>query len=211
MLGVIQVRRHLIKIAATVSLLGAAFLGNAEAAFIGAPMGLGRQVEHIRFETPTLAPMAHTRFCIQYPEDCKTSKIVFRGSRIKLTTERVRELTLVNAKVNAMIRPERNLEGIAGEKWLIAPTSGDCNDYAVTKRHELIARGWPAKSLLLAEVVTTWGEHHLVVVVRTRAADLVIDNLHAQIRPWTKTNYSWVRIQTPTNPLYWARVGDRTV
>jgi predicted transglutaminase-like cysteine proteinase len=45
------------------------------------------------------------------------------------------------------------------------PSSGDCNDYAVTRRHDLIARGWPARSLLLAEVITSWGEHHLVVVV----------------------------------------------
>ena len=52
----------------------------------------------------------------------------------------------------------------------------------MTKRHELMARGWPARSLLLAEVVTNWGEHHLVLVVRTRTADLVLDNLDADIK-----------------------------
>jgi predicted transglutaminase-like cysteine proteinase len=36
--------------------------------------------------------------------------------------------------------PERNSEGLAGEKWLIGPSSGDCNDYAVTKRSELLDR-----------------------------------------------------------------------
>jgi predicted transglutaminase-like cysteine proteinase len=92
----------------------------------------------------------------------------------------------------------------------VAPSSGDCNDYAVTKRHDLIARGWPARSLLLAEVVTSWGEHHLVVVVRTKAADLVIDNLNANIKPWTRTNYRWLQIQTPDNPMLWAKIGDRT-
>jgi hypothetical protein len=54
--------RRLVKIAAAVSVLGTAFFGTAEAAFIGMPMNLGVQLEHIRFETPTLAPMAHTRF-----------------------------------------------------------------------------------------------------------------------------------------------------
>ena len=203
--------RHLIKIATAVSLLAAAFFGNAEAAFIGAPMNLGLQLERIRFETPTLAPMAHTRFCMEYPEECKTRKIVFRSGRVKLTPERAQDLIAVNAQVNSMIKPEPNTAGIAGEKWIVAPTFGDCNDYAVTKRHELISRGWPARSLLLAEVVTNWGEHHLVVVVRTRTVDLVIDNLNANIKPWTRTNYIWVRIQTPNNPLFWAKVGDRTV
>jgi predicted transglutaminase-like cysteine proteinase len=206
--GVVHMRR-LTKIAAA-ALLGLAFFGNAEAAFIGIPMNLGIQLEHIRFDTPTLAPMAHTRFCMEYPEDCKTRKIVFRGSRVTLNPQRVQDLIAVNAKVNSMIKPERNVSGIAGEKWIVGPSFGDCNDYAVTKRHELIARGWPAQSLLLAEVVTSWGEHHLVVVVRTKAVDLVIDNLNANIKPWTRTNYTWVRIQTPNNPMFWAKVGDRT-
>jgi hypothetical protein len=54
--------RHLIKIAAAGPLLASAFFGRAEAAFIGAPMNLRIQLEHIRFDTQTLAPMAHTRF-----------------------------------------------------------------------------------------------------------------------------------------------------
>jgi predicted transglutaminase-like cysteine proteinase len=203
--------RHSAKIAAAATLLATIFFGSAEAAFIGMPMNLGVQLERIRFETPTLAPMAHTRFCMDYPEECKTRKIVFRGGRVKLTPQRVQDLIAVNAHVNSTITPERNVSGIAGEKWIVGPAFGDCNDYAVTKRHDLIARGWPAHSLLLAEVVTNWGEHHLVVVVRTRAADLVIDNLNANIKLWTRTNYTWVRIQTPKNPMFWAKVGDRSV
>jgi len=149
---------------------------------------------------------------MQYPRDCQRSKtrIKFRSSRIKLTPQRMEDLVAINARINSAIRPEHNNAGIAGEKWLIGPAAGDCNDYAVTKRHELIALGWPAQSLLLAEVVTNWGEHHLVVVVRTRTADLVIDNLNANIKPWTKTHYTWVRVQTPENPMYWAKVNDRT-
>jgi predicted transglutaminase-like cysteine proteinase len=203
--------RYLAKIAAAISVLGAVSVGAAQAAFIGMPMNLKAQLEHIKFETPTLAPMAHLRFCMDYPQDCRKHKIMFRSGRVKLTPKRMQDLIAVNAKVNSAIRPEPNLEGVAGEKWLIAPAAGDCNDYAVTKRHDLIARGWSAESLLLAEVVTSWGEHHLVVVVRTRGVDLVIDSLNANIKPWSRTNYRWVRIQTPGNPMYWATVGDRTV
>jgi predicted transglutaminase-like cysteine proteinase len=204
--------RRLIKISAAASVLAALLAGPAKAAFVGAPMNLGLQLQRIKFETPTLAPMAYTRFCMEYPQECRqTTPIMFRSGRVKMTTERFQELIRVNAQINTAIRPEPNLLGLAGERWLVAPASGDCNDYAVTKRHELIARGWPARSLLLAEVVTTWGEHHLVVVVRTSNGDLVIDNLNANIRPWTRTGYRWVRIQTPQNPMFWAKVGDRTV
>ncbi len=128
---------------------------------------------------------------------------------MKLTPERVAQLQEVNQGVNASIRPQPNLEGLRGEKWLLHPASGDCNDYAVTKRHELIAKGWPPHSVLLSEVVIAGGEHHLVVVVRTFSGDLVLDNLTEQILPWSKKSYRWVRIQTPRNPTYWASLGQR--
>jgi predicted transglutaminase-like cysteine proteinase len=95
--------------------------------------------------------------------------------------------------------------------WLVAPKAGDCNDYAVTKRHELLARGWPSRSLLLAEVVISSGEHHLVLVVRTRDSDLVLDNLNENIRHWSKTGYQWVRVQMPSNPKFWRTAGSAGV
>ena len=64
-----------------------------------------------------------------------------------------------------------------------------CHDYAVTKRHELLTRGWPSRSLLLAEVVVPWGEHHLILVVRTSDGDLVLDNLNPGIKSWSRTPY----------------------
>ena len=180
-----------------------------------APLEVQRQsssrVLRIAFSAPVLAPMAHTRFCLAYPDECKVRKMVFRGGAIKLTAERRAELNKVNTEVNRAITFETNTEGLAAEKWLIAPKSGECHDYAVTKRHELIARGWPARVLLLAEVVVASGEHHLVLVVRTHKGDLVADNLNANIRDWSKTRYQWVRIQSPANPLYWATVARTTV
>src|SRR5258708_38595363 len=91
------------------------------------------------------------------------------------------------------------------------PDRGDCNDYAVSKRHELLDRGWPARALLLSEVVTNSGEHHLILVVRTRSGDLVLDNMTAQIKPWSRANYRWVRIQSPNSSRLWATIGGRGV
>ncbi|MBI1203488.1 MAG: hypothetical protein GC182_13355 [Rhodopseudomonas sp.] len=160
----------------------------------------------IEFDGPAGAPFAHTRFCLKYPAECRVQKLQFRGGPVKLTPALYQELVRVNHEVNRAIIPTNMNEPVAQEKWLIGPKFGDCNDYAVTKRHKLIARGWPARALLLAEVVTGWGEHHLVLVVRTSQGDLVADNLDKSIRSWTSPRYRWVRIESPVNPVFWSKV-----
>lgn len=166
-------------------------------------------IQSIRFDVPTLAPMAFTQFCLKYANECRPERSPFRDGRLRLTDRRLAELASVNRSVNSSIRPERNEEGLAGEKWLLGPAFGDCNDYAVTKRHQLIARGWPARAVLLSEVVTVSGEHHLVAVVRADGGDLVLDNLTDRIMPWHQTPYQWLRIQTPGNPVYWATISGQ--
>jgi predicted transglutaminase-like cysteine proteinase len=173
------------------------------------PNVLQRGLHLIRFDVPTLAPMAFTQFCLKYANECKSQRLMFRGGRLKLTNQRWAELENVNRAVNSSILPERNKAGLAGEKWLLGPVLGDCNDYAVTKRHQLVARGWPARAVLLSEVVTGSGEHHLVAVVRTDGGDLVLDNLTDRIMPWSYKPYQWVRIQTPKNPNYWASISEQ--
>lgn len=196
-------------IAATILSVGVQH--GAQAAMIGAPMALRGAMQYIKFDKPSMSPMAFTRFCLAYAEECKPQRrMVFRGSRIKMTDERMATLKAVNRTVNAAIRFETNYGGVHAEKWVINPATGDCNDYAVSKRHELLAKGWSARSLLLSEVVTTWGEHHLVLVVRTSQGDLVLDNLTGHILPWSKKSFQWVRIQTPENPKFWASLsGDK--
>ena len=164
-------------------------------------------IEQIKFESPTMAPFAHVRFCLTNPAECRERKLVFRGGPVKLTEAKRRELMRVNTEVNrAIIAYRPSDETVATEKWLISPEFGDCNDYAVTKRHKLLAKGWPARNLLLAEVVVPSGEHHLVVVVRTDKGDLVLDNLNATLRSPAKTRYQWVRVESPVNPKYWAKI-----
>lgn len=198
-------------VAAVAAILVVGGFRSADAAFVGMPSMLGQMVKRISFSNFTLAPMAFTRFCMRYADQCKPQQVVFRGGPVHLTEERWEGLKQVNKAVNAAITPEANTEGVAGEKWIINPSSGDCNDYAVSKRFELLKRGWPTRALLLSEVKTAWGEGHLILVVRTSAGDLVLDNLTPQIRPWTRAPYRWVRMQTPKNPNFWASLGNRSV
>lgn len=176
----------------------------AHAGFQGLPRGLKTTFERIAFNEPALPPLAHSSFCSRYPDECRVRRMAFRRPGIKLDERRWTELVKVNAEINRSIAPKEYPRDMLGVNWTLYPAAGDCKDYAATKRHELLARGWPSRSLLLAEVKTSWGQHHLVLVIRTLNGDFVLDNLSAQIRPWSKAPYQWVRIQSPQNPRFWS-------
>jgi predicted transglutaminase-like cysteine proteinase len=166
------------------------------------------QLSKIGLAAPVLPPIGHSRFCLKYPEDCEVHGIDFRHRNIALTLQRWSELNTVNREVNRDIIPQITPGSALTEQWVIAPRAGDCKDYAITKRHELLALGWPSRALLLAEVVIPSGEHHLILVVRLADTDLVLDNLNPNIRTAAMTfrQYRWVRIEMPQNPKFWARV-----
>jgi len=198
-------------LAKTLAAVGALCFGmvstHVHAAWFSLPSNLKTQWTHMAFETPALAPFAYSRFCVHYSDDCREHGHVFRKARtMELTIDRWNELMSVNRQVNASIIPVQITGPNTFDSWRVAPRKGDCNDFAVTKRHELLMRGWPSRALLLAEVVTPAGEHHMILVVRTRSQDLVLDNLTGAIKSWSKTPYQWVRVQTPSNPNLWASI-----
>jgi predicted transglutaminase-like cysteine proteinase len=201
--------RHKTKALLLATMTAALFWSSvSEAAFFGLPRALNFQIARMGFDDPVLPPIGHSRFCLRYPDDCKVRGIDFRRRNIELTPERWNELNIVNREVNRNIIPEVTAGNGTTEEWLISPPAGDCKDYAITKRHELLARGWPSRSLLLSEVVVPSGEHHLILVVRMKDVDLVLDNLNANVRSLAMMyhQYQWVRIETPQNPMFWARV-----
>lgn len=151
---------------------------------------------------PSLAPMGYVRFCLRYVEDCKIRGNDFRRRTVSLTGKRWAELIRVNRQVNRDITAQSDLT-IGTQDWSVHPKMGACYDYAVTKRHDLLARGWPSSTLLLSEVVTAAGEHHLVLVVRTTQGNVVLDNLDPNIRTVETVRYMWVRIQSKSSPKFW--------
>jgi predicted transglutaminase-like cysteine proteinase len=150
-----------------------------------------------------LPPLGHTQFCARYPRDCNpTSRRNIANIPIG---ERWPQLNFINAMINAVIAPKPG-EPAVDSDWLIGPAEGNCNDYAVTKRHLLLEAGWPASALLLAEVVrVTTGEHHLILIVRGTNSDLVLDNLRPFIVTLAETHndYLWVRMESAENPRFW--------
>jgi predicted transglutaminase-like cysteine proteinase len=155
--------------------------------------------------SPTLAPFQHVRFCLRYPSECKSNPA--ESERIDLNAETSELLTRVNHSVNISIIPTPKSYGSdLQDGWTIAPNMGDCNDYAVTKRHELLESGLPAKALRLSVVKTASGIGHLVLVVVTTKGDIVMDNLTETIRPWQSTDYHWLKIQSAADSRFWYEI-----
>jgi predicted transglutaminase-like cysteine proteinase len=157
--------------------------------------------------SPTLAPFQHVRFCLRYPTDCESN--ASENEQVELSTETWELLNRVNRSVNVSIIPivkgyGTNLQ----DGWTIAPDMGDCNDYAVTKRHELLASGLPSKALRLSVVKTASGVGHLVLVVTTTKGDIVMDNLTEAVRPWQSTDYHWLKIQSASDAKFWYDIKD---
>ncbi|MGD1037693.1 MAG: transglutaminase-like cysteine peptidase [Roseiarcus sp.] len=148
-----------------------------------------------------LAPFSFVKFCLDYPGDCPKSA---GAGRIRLTSGRMAELASVNRAVNNSIRPTPDASTF--RYWKLDVNAGDCNSFAVQKRHELIQRGWPAAALALTVAKTSWGEGHLVVTVRTDKGDLVLDNLRSNIVSWQRTGYDWIMRQSERNPQYWVEL-----
>ena len=122
---------------------------------LGGGLGsLKRQLEprFISGRGPTLAPMGHVIFCARQPSQCRS----FGRSVVAMTAVKKQELNRINTSVNHSIRPANDTSSNGwADTWSVAPQSGDCEDFALTKRAELIARGWPSRALRIAVAKTT--------------------------------------------------------
>ncbi|MBP1848732.1 transglutaminase-like cysteine peptidase [Rhizobium halophytocola] len=190
-------------IAAVSAVAGLAFAFSAEAA---GPGGLARNlasapgVSFIRVDRPTLAPFAYVKFCMTYPGECNS-----RGgtSLVHLNRAKRGQLFAVNRRINQQIRPVHDAAGLGGDVWQVNVTSGDCEEFALAKRQRLIALGWPSSALRIAVARTYSGEGHAVLVVKTSAGDLVLDNRTTLVKPWQTVALHWEKIQSSDNPRLW--------
>ncbi len=153
----------------------------------------------------TIAPFGEKLFCMKSPTECAatpaTGDVRVTGGKVVLDAARLRELDNVNRAVNVAISPKAEAAG--ADKWQLDPAVGDCEDYALSKRHRLIAMGWPSSATLLARVRTPHGALHIVLVAATDRGNYVLDNLSPTVRLADDTPYRWESIQSATDPLKW--------
>ncbi|MCA1491768.1 transglutaminase-like cysteine peptidase [Sinorhizobium alkalisoli] len=146
------------------------------------------------------APPAFKPFCASEPRLCKTGG---GAKAVSLSEARAAELKQVNRAVNARIEERSDLSTSGrDDDWRLPTRYGDCEDFAILKKHELLARGWPASALLLT-VARYQGQGHTVLTVRTSEGDLVLDNLTNSIRDWSRTPYSYFARQSQADGRRW--------
>jgi predicted transglutaminase-like cysteine proteinase len=132
--------------------------------------------------------------------------------RVTLDKKTRDELRKVNKRVNGMIRPESDMTLFHQiDVWGAKVGSdgrlyGDCEDYVLIKRRQLIETGLPAEALSIAVARNTRGELHAVLIVATDRGDYVMDNLSYWVRPWSEVPYKWIMRQVNGSAGDWRAV-----
>lgn len=118
---------------------------------------------------------------------------------LSLTDQRWAQLVDVNARVNALPYVADLARYHTSEFWAeIDQGGGDCEDFAIGKRAELLTFGWPPEALRLAICRTETGEGHAVLTVDTDRGTFVLDNRFPRPERWgdlVVRGYVWNRRQ----------------
>lgn len=156
----------------------------------------------------TSVPVGYVQFCRDNAAACADLS-PGQASAVTLTQSLWDQLTATNDKVNAAVVPEADKVRYGVEEYWTYPNgAGDCEDYVLEKRRELMAAGWPEPDLLIAVVRKLGGEGHAVLVVRTDRGDVVLDNLTGLVRVWDQTPYIYVKRQSQTDNRVWVALQD---
>ena len=161
-----------------------------------------RASPYMRIYGPAHAPYGFVRFCETNPEHCAPGRL--EEARVAVNPERLSDLDEVNRTVNRAVKPVTDMElyGVS-EHWTMPNLRGDCEDYALLKRHLLLKRGWPTSALLLTVVRDEKGEGHAVLTARTAQGDFILDNKVEDVRLWSRTAYDFVMRQSYLDPRVW--------
>lgn len=154
------------------------------------------------------SPVGYLSFCTRHPFDCvaRTRTPVL----VTLDDDRWLDLLVVNRSVNSRVAAATDQEVYGVEEYWEYPIDrGDCEDYVLLKRKELIERGWPPSTVLITVVRDENGDGHAVLTVRTDHGDLVLDNKVEIIRPWFETPYTYIKRQSVYDAMKWTRIDDR--
>jgi predicted transglutaminase-like cysteine proteinase len=149
-----------------------------------------------------LPPFAYIQMCVKNPGLCQNrpGRLARAGAKVRMTKNLHAQLASVNAAVNRKIKPVRDGKI---DTWSINVSRGDCEDYVLTKKAQLLARGWPSTALSIAVVKTRWGEKHAVLVVDTTSGRYVLDNLNRNIVPMSRAPYRFLTMQVSGSGRTW--------
>jgi predicted transglutaminase-like cysteine proteinase len=184
---------------------GGAAAGERKLAYGYAPHG---HAVYAAVGATTRAPIGWIEFCVEYKQECNVKPSAARD--VVLTSKAWADIVKVNDWVNNNVKPVTDLEhwGVV-ERWNYPDDGyGDCEDYVLLKRRMLIKAGWPRSALLITVVRDKKGAGHAVLTVRTNRGEFVLDNQQAQVLPWDKSGYRFVKRQSQSDPNTWVTLGE---
>ena len=158
----------------------------------------------------TSTPYGWLDFCNRYESECEGG--LTASADFVLTDASWRLIRDINAKVNAMIEPQSDLQhwGVVDRWDLPEDGYGDCEDYVLLKRKLLMAAGLPRQALLVTVVKDEKGEGHAVLTVHTNRGEFVLDNMRDRVRAWSELPYRFVKRQSQNDPNLWVQIGEPT-
>jgi predicted transglutaminase-like cysteine proteinase len=157
---------------------------------------------------PTSVPVGHSIFCAARTDECGVSTTTTEV--MELDQARWDELVFINNDVNRRIVPITDQARYQLAEFWTYPDDGygDCEDFALAKRRDLIAAGWDASTLLMTVVRERNGNGHAVLMVRTDRGDMVLDNQVGAVKVWADTPYQFLKRQSQANAGEWVSIND---
>jgi predicted transglutaminase-like cysteine proteinase len=153
----------------------------------------------------TSQPIGHYEFCQQYPDECNVRSKVSPAPR--LTEAGWSAVEAINIIVNTTITPMTDMEVYGREEvWAYPVDAGDCEDFALLKRKQLLQRGFSPADVLMTVVRKPDGEGHAVLTLRTAQGDYILDNLDTKIKLWSDTPYTYLKRQASFNTGRWVTI-----
>lgn len=153
-------------------------------------------------------PIGHYEFCRKSPAECRQKTA--SATPVALTRELWAEMIDINNSVNATVTPKTDMEMWGKEEVWSYPVDGygDCEDYVLEKRRDLMKLGVPAGNLLITVVRQANGDGHAVLTVRTSGGDFILDNLEDRVLRWYDTDYTFLKRQSDRDSGVWVEIDD---
>lgn len=185
-------------------------MGVAAALFAGALIANSASAAEVFMQTGGLTsqPIGHYEFCKRLPDECS-----IRSRNVapaKMTRDFWELIVNVNSHVNQTVKPLTDMEIYGVEEYWGYPDKvgnvGDCEDYVLEKRRELMQAGISPADLLITVVRKPDGEGHAVLTVRTDTGDFILDNLADSVKNWSETEYTYLKRQATNNTGRWVSI-----
>lgn len=177
-------------------------LTSASSGFAASTQQVMQREPFMKTGARTAQPVGHYNLCKERPIECSATSAVKRPPRLSEIAWRV--IQDVNTDVNRRILPMTDAEQFGREEvWTYPTGAGDCEDFVLLKRKELLARGFRVADLLITVVKKRDGTGHAVLTVSTSEGDFVLDNLDTEVRRWSETPYHYVKRQSPDDAGRW--------